>query len=124
MAGGRSRQQTARRYQRRVRPRPGRVAVLGTVPDGSDKALEEGTGVRRRAAGSASSRRTSSEATPRTRTAARTTGSPRGLGLPAVLAAVLALGVASLLVRVLLAEPAARRVTAGPAGPDPVATVD
>ena len=36
-------------------------------------------------------------------------GSPRGLGLPAVLAAVLVLGVASLLVRVLLAEPAARR---------------
>ena len=36
-------------------------------------------------------------------------GSPRGLGLPAVLAAVLVLGVASLLVRVLLAEPAPRR---------------
>ena len=36
-------------------------------------------------------------------------GSPRGLGLPAVLAAVLVLGVASLLVRVLLAEPTPRR---------------
>ena len=41
-------------------------------------------------------------------------GSPRGLGLPAVLAAVLVLGVASLLVRVLLAEPAARRRAADP----------
>ena len=40
--------------------------------------------------------------------------SPRGLGLPAVLAAVLVLGVASLLVRVLLAEPAARRRAADP----------
>ena len=41
-------------------------------------------------------------------------GNPRGLGLPAVLAAVLVLGVASLLVRVLLAEPAARRRAADP----------
>ena len=41
-------------------------------------------------------------------------GSPRGLGLPAVLAAVLVLGVASLLVRVLLAEPAGRRGAADP----------
>lgn len=55
-------------------------------------------------------------------------GSPptaRGYGLPAVLAAVLAAGVASLLVRLLLAEPAARRRAHGamqPAGP--VATVD
>ena len=41
-------------------------------------------------------------------------GSPRGLGLPAVLAAVLVLGVASLLVRVLLAELTARRRAADP----------
>lgn len=53
-------------------------------------------------------------------------GSPptsRGYGLPAALAAVLAAGVASLLVRLLLAQPAARR-RAGIAGPAPVATVD
>ena len=50
----------------------------------------------------------------------------RGYGLPAALAAVLAAGVASLLVRLLLAEPAARRRRAagGMTGPAPVATVD
>ena len=42
-------------------------------------------------------------------------GSSRGFGLPAVLAVVLAAGVASLLVRLLLAEPAARRRSAEPA---------
>jgi plastocyanin len=48
----------------------------------------------------------------------------RGYGLPAALAAVLAAGVASLLVRLLLAEPAARR-RARPSvvGPAPIATV-
>ncbi|MBC7373944.1 MAG: hypothetical protein H7323_08140 [Frankiales bacterium] len=51
-------------------------------------------------------------------------GTSRGDGLPAVLAAVLAAGVASLLVRLLLAEPAARRVVAGLRGPDPAVTVD
>lgn len=49
----------------------------------------------------------------------------RGYGLPAALAAVLAAGVASLLVRLLLAEPAARhRVRSAMTGPAPVATVD
>ena len=42
-------------------------------------------------------------------------GSSRGFGLPAVLAVVLAAGVASLLVRLLLAEPVARRRSAAPA---------
>ena len=55
-------------------------------------------------------------------------GSPptaRGYGLPAVLAAVLAAGVASLLVRLLLAEPAAhRRARGAMAPPAPVATID
>lgn len=55
-------------------------------------------------------------------------GSPptaRGYGLPAVLAAVLAAGVASLLVRLLLAEPAARRRARGAMTPPaPVATID
>ena len=54
-------------------------------------------------------------------------GSPptaRGYGLPAALATVLAAGVASLLVRLLLAEPAARRARSGMSGPAPVATVD
>ena len=55
-------------------------------------------------------------------------GSPptaRGYGLPAALAAVLAAGVASLLVRLLLAEPAARRrARAAMSAPVPVATVD
>lgn len=55
-------------------------------------------------------------------------GSPptaRGYGLPAALAAVLAAGVASLLVRLLLAEPAARRrARSTMSGPAPVATVD
>lgn len=51
-------------------------------------------------------------------------GTSRGYGLPAVLAAVLAAGIASLLVRLLLAEPPARRAVAGLSGPDPVATVD
>lgn len=53
---------------------------------------------------------------------------PREYGLPAALAAVLAVGVVSLLVRLLLAEPAAQRrvrgLTAGLGGPDPVVTVD
>jgi hypothetical protein len=40
-------------------------------------------------------------------------GTVRGVGLPATLAALAVVGVASLLVRVLLAEPAARR---GPLG--------
>lgn len=49
----------------------------------------------------------------------------RGYGLPAALAAVLAAGVASLLVRLLLAEPAARRRARGAVGSGtPVATVD
>jgi plastocyanin len=49
----------------------------------------------------------------------------RGYGLPAALAAVLAAGVASLLIRLLLAEPAARRRARGSmTGPQPVATVD
>ena len=52
------------------------------------------------------------------------TGTSRGYGLPAVLAAVLAAGVASLLVRLLLAEPAARRAVAGLRGPNPAAAVD
>ena len=47
----------------------------------------------------------------------------RGYGLPAALAAVLAAGVLSLLVRLLLAEPAARGVRAL-TGPSHVATVD
>ena len=51
-------------------------------------------------------------------------GTSRGYGLPAVLAAVLAAGVASLLVRLLLAEPVARRAVAGLRGPDPAVTVD
>lgn len=55
-------------------------------------------------------------------------GSPptaRGYGLPAVLAAVLAAGVASLLVRLLLAEPAARRRARGAmTSAAPVATID
>ena len=55
-------------------------------------------------------------------------GSPptsRGYGLPAALAAVLAAGVASLLVRLLLAQPAARRRAEGSlSAPTPVATVD
>jgi hypothetical protein len=55
-------------------------------------------------------------------------GSPptaRGYGLPAALAAVLAAGVASLLVRLLLAEPAARRRARHAMGRSaPVATVD
>lgn len=55
-------------------------------------------------------------------------GSPptaRGFGLPAALAAVLAAGIASLLVRLLLAEPAARRrVRSAMTVPAPVATVD
>ena len=51
-------------------------------------------------------------------------GSRRAYGLPAALAVVLAVGVASLLVRLLLAEPAARRVLDGLTGPDPVVTVD
>lgn len=47
----------------------------------------------------------------------------RGYGLPAALAAVLAGGTASLLVRLLLAEPAARRrAPLAMAGPAPVAT--
>jgi plastocyanin len=49
----------------------------------------------------------------------------RGYGLPAALAAVLAAGVASLLVRLLLAEPAARRrVRSVMVAGAPVATVD
>lgn len=49
----------------------------------------------------------------------------RGYGLPAALAVVLAAGVASLLVRLLLAEPAARRrVRSGMSAPTPVATVN
>jgi plastocyanin len=48
----------------------------------------------------------------------------RGYGLPAALAAVLAAGVASLLIRLLLAEPAARRARGSMTGPAPVATVD
>jgi hypothetical protein len=49
----------------------------------------------------------------------------RGYGLPAALAVVLAAGVASLLVRLLLAEPAARRrARSSMTGPSPVATVD
>jgi plastocyanin len=49
----------------------------------------------------------------------------RGYGLPSALAVVLAAGVASLLVRLLLAEPAARRAARGTvAGGTPVATVD
>ena len=49
----------------------------------------------------------------------------RGYGLPAALAAVLAAGVASLLVRLLLAEPAARRRARGAVGGGtPVAAVD
>lgn len=49
----------------------------------------------------------------------------RGYGMPAALAAVLAAGVASLLIRLLLAEPAARRRARGSmTGPAPVATVD
>ena len=49
----------------------------------------------------------------------------RGYGLPAALAVVLAAGVASLLVRLLLAEPAGRRrVRSGMTGGAPVATVD
>ena len=49
----------------------------------------------------------------------------RGYGLPAALAAVLAAGVASLLVRLLLAEPAARRrARSALTGPAPVATVN
>lgn len=55
-------------------------------------------------------------------------GSPptaRGYGLPAVLAAVLAAGVASLLVRLLLAEPAARRRARGAMTPPaPAAAID
>ena len=47
----------------------------------------------------------------------------RGYGLPSVLAAVLAVGVVSLLVRLLLAEPAARRRPPGLAGPTAVPTV-
>ena len=48
----------------------------------------------------------------------------RGYGLPSALAAVLAAGIVSLLVRLLLAEPAARRRTPGPAGPTAGAAVD
>ena len=48
----------------------------------------------------------------------------RGIGLPAALAVVLAAGTASLLVRLLLAEPAARRARTGLGAPAPVVTVD
>ena len=48
----------------------------------------------------------------------------RGYGLPVALAAVLVGGVASLLVRVLLAEPAARRRAPDPAGREPVTAGD
>lgn len=52
-------------------------------------------------------------------------GGYRGYGLPAALAVVLAAGVASLLVRLLLAEPAGRRrARSGMGAPAPVATVD
>ncbi len=50
--------------------------------------------------------------------------SSRGLGLPAALAVVLAAGTASLIVRLLLAEPAARRARTGMAAPAPAVTVD
>ena len=50
----------------------------------------------------------------------------RGYGLPAALGAVLVAGVVSLLVRLLLAEPSARRASRGGplAGPAPVVTAD
>ena len=49
---------------------------------------------------------------------------PRDYGLPTALAAVLVAGVGSLIVRLLLAEPAARRRTPGSAGPTAGAAVD